>query len=203
MAKFVAKKNKYILSGKKGKIALQILNDVTDILDEYNIKYWLDFGTLLGVIRENRILPWDDDVDISIFEEDVDIVENNVLPLLKKMRYRTYARRLIKDAGPMKEGNVRSFKVRNNRLIFFKGYVKLDIFVMYRHDDSIYWYELKEPHALPQKLVKEFKMIDFNGKKYRVPKDYDSYLTYHYGDWRTPNPEYNSSLDNGRTLAKD
>ncbi len=202
MAEFKPKKNKYILNGKKGKIALQLLGDVTDILDEYNVKYWLDFGTLLGVIRENRILPWDDDIDISIFEEDEEVVISKVLPRLKKMRYRTYTRRLAENVGPLKKGDVRSFKVRNNRFFFFKGYVKLDIFVMYRHQESIYWYELKEPHALPQKLVQAFEMIDFNGKKYRVPKDHDAYLTYHYGDWRIPNKEYNSSLDNGRTLVK-
>jgi phosphorylcholine metabolism protein LicD len=72
---------------------------------------------------------------------------------------------------------------------------------MYKYQKDLYWYELGEPHALPQSLVSDFKMIDFNGKKYRVPKDYDTYLTHHYGDWRTPNPDYNSSVDNGRTLA--
>jgi len=201
MAKFKPKKNKYILNGKNGKIALQLLNDVTDILDEYNVNYWLDFGTLLGVVRENRILPWDDDIDISIFEEDEEKMLTQVLPAIKKARYRAYTRRLTKNVGPLKEGNIRSFKIRNNRLFFLRGYVKLDIFIMYKHQESLFWYELGEPHSLPKNLVSEFQMIDFNGKKYRVPKDYDTYLTHHYGDWRTPNPDYNSSLDNGRTLA--
>jgi len=201
MAEFKPKKNKYILNGKNGKIALKLLNDITDILDEHNVKYWLDFGTLLGVVRENRILPWDDDIDISIFEEDENLMLEKVLPAIKKARYRAYTRRLKEDVGPLKEGNIRSFKIRNNRFFFLRGYVKLDIFIMYKHQKDLYWYELGEAHALPQTLVSEFKMIDFNGKRYRVPKDYDTYLTHHYGDWRTPNPDYNSSVDNGRTLA--
>ncbi len=201
MAEFKPKKNKYLLNGKNGKIALQLLNDVTDILDEYKVNYWLDFGTLLGVVRENRILPWDDDIDISIFEEDEETMLNKVLPAIKKARYRTYTRRLKEDVGPLKKGNIRSFKIRNNRFFFLRGYVKLDIFVMYKHKDDLYWYEWGKPHSLPQNLVSEFQMIDFNGKKYRVPKDYDAYLTHHYGEWRTPNPDYNSSVDNGRTLA--
>jgi len=201
MAKFKAKKNKYILNGKNGKIALKLLNDITNILDEHKVKYWLDFGTLLGVVRENRILPWDDDIDISIFEEDEKVMLEKVLPAIKNAKYRAYTRRLKENVGPLKEGNIRSFKIRNNRFFFFRGYVKLDIFIMYKHQESLYWYELGEPHALPQNLVSEFKMIDFNGKKYRIPKDYDTYLTHHYGDWKTPNPDYNSSIDNGRTLA--
>jgi len=195
------KKNKYVLNGKNGKIALTLLNEVTDIMDKYNVRYWLDFGTLLGIVRENRILPWDDDMDISIFEEDEQIMIEKVMPELKSMRYRTYTRKLSEDVGPLKEGNIRSFKIRNNRLFFLRGYVKLDIFIMYKHQKNLYWYELGQPHCLPLILLDDFEMIDFNGKKYRVPKDYDKYLTYHYGDWRTPNENYNSSVDNGRTLA--
>ena len=201
MAEFKPKKNKYILDGKNGKIALKLLNEITDILDEHHVKYWLDFGTLLGVVREKRILPWDDDIDISIFEEDEKVMLEKVLPVIKKARYRAYTIRLKEDVGPLKEGDIRSFKIRNNRFFFLRGYVKLDIFIMYKHQKDLYWYELGEPHSLPQNLVSEFQMIDFNGKKYRVPKDYDTYLTHHYGDWRTPNPNYNSSVDNGRTLA--
>jgi len=200
MAKFKPKKNKYLLDGKNGKDALKMLNDVTDILDKYNVKYWLDFGTLLGIVRENRILPWDDDMDISILEEDIEIVRTKVMPEIKALRYRDYLRYFTKSIGPFKEGDPRAFKVRTNRFFFFKGYVKLDIFIMYKNNNKYNWVELGEVHSLPDELLREFDFIDFNGKKYRIPKNYDDYLTYHYGDWRVPNENYNSSIDNGRTL---
>ena len=125
-----------------------------------------------------------------------------MIPAIKKMRYRTYTRKFQNDDFPLKAGDVSSFKIRNNHMYFFRGRVKLDIFVMYKHNKSLYWHELGKPHVLPQELAEEFETVFFNGKNYRVPKDYDAYLTYHYGDWRTPNQNYNSHIDNAGTLAR-
>ena len=44
--------------------------DLMDVLDEYNVKHWLGFGTLLGCLRDGGVIPWDDDVDICLFRED-------------------------------------------------------------------------------------------------------------------------------------
>ena len=42
-----------------------------DLLKKRKIHYWLDCGTLLGAVRDNKLLPWDKDLDISIIKEDV------------------------------------------------------------------------------------------------------------------------------------
>ena len=202
MAEFKAKKNKYVLNGKNGVIALKMLHDVTEILDKYNVEYWLDFGTLLGIVRENRILPWDDDMDISIFPKDIEVVRTKVMPELKKLKYRDYLRFFSKNIDPLQKGAPRAFKVRDNRLFFLKGYVKLDIFILYKEADKLHWVEHGELHSLPANLLEEFSYHEFNGKKYRIPKNYDAYLTYHYGDWRIPNENYNSTVDNIRTIDK-
>ncbi len=40
-------------------------------LEEMGIVYWLEGGTLLGAVRENgALLPWEDDVDVSVLIDD-------------------------------------------------------------------------------------------------------------------------------------
>jgi phosphorylcholine metabolism protein LicD len=201
--KIKGKKDKYLLQGKNLIVAEKMLEDVTRILEKHNVRYWLDFGTLLGIVREGRILPWDDDMDISIFEEDRQKVHDIVMPEIKRLNYRTYSRMHEIDDNILKNGDFRTFKVRNYRWRFFKGYVKIDIFVMYKKDDYIYWREFNKRHRLPLSLVQEFDTIEFNGKEYTKPKKTDEYLTYHYGDWRVPIAEYDSEVDGLKTAVKE
>ena len=44
---------------------------ITDkILNENNVEYFADGGTLLGMARNHGLIPWDDDADIQIWETD-------------------------------------------------------------------------------------------------------------------------------------
>ncbi len=45
---------------------LQVLQDVIRVLDELNVPYYMQGGTMLGAIRHGGFIPWDDDVDLGV-----------------------------------------------------------------------------------------------------------------------------------------
>jgi len=45
------------------------LVEVKEVLDRIGIRYWLDFGTLLGAVRDGRIIPWDFEVDLGTMDD--------------------------------------------------------------------------------------------------------------------------------------
>ncbi len=55
---------------KLREIQLELLQAFTDVCEAHGLKYYAFFGTLLGMMRGDGYLPWDDDVDIAMPEED-------------------------------------------------------------------------------------------------------------------------------------
>jgi hypothetical protein len=64
--------------GKEKIIIDEQLKWITDILKKYKIDYVVDSGTLLGLIRDGELIKWDKDIDISVFDKDINKLDNVV-----------------------------------------------------------------------------------------------------------------------------
>lgn len=64
------------------KLEFQLLVKFDEICRKYSLRYWLDYGTLLGAVRHQGFIPWDDDLDVSMpisdYKKFLDIVEDEL-----------------------------------------------------------------------------------------------------------------------------
>lgn len=51
---------------------MQLLKELQRICKKHNIKYYAIEGTLLGAVRHNGYIPWDDDIDVGMPVKDFD-----------------------------------------------------------------------------------------------------------------------------------
>jgi phosphorylcholine metabolism protein LicD len=193
------------LEGQSHRKALQMLEEITRLMEKSHLNYWLEGGTLLGIVRENRLLPWDNDLDLSIRSNELGTVMRLRLSIWLK-GYRIRVRRHPVADPPLAAGTVRLLKITTRRWFFLNGDVRMDVFVKYKSDNEYLWTVGKKNRvkkSVPARFYESLTTINFNGKTYQIPLDYDGYLSYRYGDWRTPVQEWNFRKDDQAILNEN
>lgn len=144
------------------KLALSVIPK----LNEHKINYWVDYGTLLGIIREGDIIKHDEDVDICLIPD-----EN----LGKKLQ--TIVDEIKENKYYLEYHTWGAYRIRKNILVY------ADLYIM----------ELKDNHyvdisgKLPLDLAGNFTYIDWKGISVRVPEKIHETLVWRYGkDYMTP-----------------
>lgn len=59
---------------------LEMMEEFSRVCDKYKLKWFLIGGSLIGAVRHNGFIPWDDDIDVAMFRDDY----NKLLKIAKK-----------------------------------------------------------------------------------------------------------------------
>ena len=99
---------KYFVEKSIIKKLYEMLEKVSKIFNKNKIQYWVDGGTLLGAVRHKGIIPWDDDVDISVFYKD----RNKIWKLKKEFEKNGYG--LMETAVGLKLYDLEGINIKRN-----------------------------------------------------------------------------------------
>ncbi|RWS15345.1 26S proteasome non-ATPase regulatory subunit 2-like protein, partial [Dinothrombium tinctorium] len=156
---------------------------VFDILEKSQVRYWLEGGSLLGASRNGDIIPWDYDVDIGIYKEDIE----------KCSLLREAMKHHVKDQqGFIWEKAVEGdfFRVQfseTNRL-------HVDIFPFYSKNGMMTkdtWFDNHpQDKEFPEHYLKPLKRIKFVGWNAFIPNNHIEFLEMKFGKGVITNFQY-------------
>ncbi|MFL2889561.1 MAG: LicD family protein [Pelagibacteraceae bacterium] len=78
----------------KEKIDINFL-EIINILKKNKINYWMCNGTLLGLIRDKKLIPWDHDIDIALWKGEIS--KERIKEIMFKNNYSLKSKFLIED----------------------------------------------------------------------------------------------------------
>jgi len=137
-------------------------------------------------VRDNDLIPWDDDIDVCIPQRELPKLERALSDLRSSFIWISKRFGEIDFPG-VSRSNLRAIKACNRPLMLFKGRIAMDIYIKYRRDDGYYyWQSHDQPCRAPSCFPDDLTTMEFLDRKAMVPADYEGYLDFVFGDWRQP-----------------
>lgn len=187
--------------------ARKLLFTVTALLDKNGIPYHLEGGTLLGIVRDGELLPWDHDVDLSSPQRYAESILALRFALLLK-GYRISVRKSKREAGPFRKGDYSVIKIKPLVGYFIKwfvpkyqSFVVLDLFLKASDATHTYWQAQEKVMRVENRFYESYETVTYREKALKVPNHYEDFLTAKYGNWRIPVKEWNCG-ENELTIYK-
>lgn len=160
------------LNPRKEKHSSKVLNDtlykMSNILNNENVGGWfIGYGTLLGIIRNNSCIEKDDDIDILITIKNKYLIDM----IIEKYNFKMH----------LKRKNFYSIYMNSNSPLIDFYFCEVDNVGNYADNwENVVWTN-----------VNPIKKINWNNTILNIPNDYEKKLINRYGEnWRTPIHNY-------------
>lgn len=183
------------------KLAKEIMLWICDLFNRYEINYHIDHGTLLGITRDDRILPWDCDVDFAVHVKDAKRTEQILYDHLKTFKSKYFKKNNWIFKLSTKKINIENEAVempcaiyiinQTNEVVseFFHelGEFLLDIKFKYSKNGKIFWNVSEKLLSCDENICFPPKEYKFEESIVKIPAKNKLYLEAVYGkDWKTP-----------------
>ncbi|MCC8015627.1 MAG: LicD family protein [Eubacterium sp.] len=167
--------------------ALDIMTNFANFCNTHNLRYFLDYGTLLGAVRHKGFIPWDDDIDISMPRKDY----QRLIELKDQLPFPYQLRSWRTDDSVnflfLKVENINTTKIESDNDSKYIGGISIDIFpkdglpsdakVQDKHIRKFYFYKtlrdyekISSIHTLKQGA---YKLLSFFIKKLQGIESYE------------------------------
>ena len=142
-----------------------------EILEEYKVIYFVDYGTLLGIVRDGAILKWDEDIDFKIYHDE----KTTLIDIINSIK---------KDGWIVQEHyNGITINVTSDKIKTFT----IDFEIICETKISY----TSEEYEFPKRYFENYELIYWKGMDIKVPSYYIEYLAYLYGeDWGIPKSNF-------------
>jgi lipopolysaccharide cholinephosphotransferase len=70
-------------------LVVRDLRGLKEVFDKFGVKYWLEHGTLLGAVRDGKVIEWDTDIDLGTIDDNWEKIISSI-PELEEKGFRVY-----------------------------------------------------------------------------------------------------------------
>lgn len=144
----------------------KILSEFYDIIKNFNVRVILSGGTLLGCIRENNFIEWDDDIDLELYRDEFNSIIHNLMQKLTQKNFEYYA----------------NLTEPWEKISIYKEDQKIQIGTLYKNKE----YMITRIRKIPAYLFDNPKKIIFKNMDFYVPNPPEKFLNHVYINWKKP-----------------
>lgn len=143
------------------------------------------YGTLLGIVRDGGLIPWDTDIDLMVFESDLEVVEQLIGDA-------SFSEMIGQVRSPFhdraSDGTLKRFSIE---ISVSEVTIPVDIDVVRSNSDKMEFFsplEREKVVVVERSLFEPKRRLDWAGAVIAVPNRVEEFLELLYGpDWKTPN----------------
>ena len=175
-----------------------LIGTIDEALSSAGAKYFIDCGTLLGFIRDNKPIAYDRDMDFGIYFDSVFTPEK--------------LEGILRGLG-LRKISIGYFHDEVQEMTFASGLVHIDFFrhteidnnsllyVFYRNPEIIYPSNNHYSIIVQKRLhIPSLKRVTFGNFETNIPSNVEDYLASAYSDnWKQPDPDWRYTMEPGCT----